>query len=65
MSEIVLQIHDDTSLEQITALLAPFIKKAKVKAERKIWNGKAEWLTHPVRIDGFTPLTREESHKEL
>jgi hypothetical protein len=65
MSEIVLQIHDEPSLDQITALLAPFVKKAEVKAGGKIWSGKAEWLTQPVRIDDFTPLTWEEAHKEL
>jgi hypothetical protein len=63
MSEIVLQIPDDTNLERIVALLAPFIKKAQVKAGGKIWNGKAEWLNHPVKINGFTPLSREEAHE--
>jgi hypothetical protein len=63
MSEIVLQIHDNTSLEQIVALLAPFIKKAEIKTAGKIWSGKAEWLNHPVRINGFTPLSREEAHE--
>jgi hypothetical protein len=63
MSEIVLQISDDTNLEQIVALLEPFIKKAEVKTGGKIWNGKAEWLNHPVAINGFTPLPREEAHE--
>jgi hypothetical protein len=62
MSEIILQIHDDTDFERIVACLAPFIKKAEIKAAGKIWNGKAEWLNHPVRINGFTPLSREEAH---
>ncbi|MDR0639339.1 MAG: hypothetical protein LBG27_10665 [Spirochaetaceae bacterium] len=59
MSEIVLQIHDDINLEQIVALFAPFIKKAQVTVAGKIWNGKAEWLNHPVRTNGFTPLSEE------
>jgi hypothetical protein len=63
MSEIVLQIHDDTDLERVVALLAPFIKSADVKTGGKIWNGKAEWLNHPVRINGFIPLSREETHE--
>jgi hypothetical protein len=63
MSEIILQIHDDTNLERIVALLAPFITKAYVKAAGKIWNGKADWLNHPVKIAGFTPLSREEAHE--
>ncbi|MDR1469694.1 MAG: hypothetical protein LBT00_10410 [Spirochaetaceae bacterium] len=63
MSEIVLQIHDDTDFERIVALLAPFIKKAEMKATGKIWNGKAEWLNHPVKTSGFTPLSREEAHE--
>jgi hypothetical protein len=45
----------------VAALLAPFIKSADVKAGKKIWNGKAEWLNHPVRINGFIPLSREET----
>jgi hypothetical protein len=63
MSEIVLRIPDDTNLERIVAVLAPFIKKAEVKAGGKIWNGKAERLNRLVRINGFTPLSREEAHE--
>jgi hypothetical protein len=63
MSEIVLQIPDDTNLEQIVALLAPFIKKAEVRAAGKIWDGKAEWLNHPIKTNSFTPLSREEAHE--
>jgi hypothetical protein len=63
MSEIVLQIRDDTSLERIIALLAPYITKAEVKAGRKVWNGKADWLNHPVMINGFIPLSREDAHE--
>jgi hypothetical protein len=63
MSEIVLQIYDDTNLERIITLLAPFIKKAEVKTGGKTWNGKAEWLNHPVKINGFTPLSKEEAHE--
>ncbi|MDR1256485.1 MAG: hypothetical protein LBJ86_01915 [Spirochaetaceae bacterium] len=63
MSEIVLQIHDDTNLEQIIALLSPYIKKADIRTGNKIWNGEAEWLDHPVRLNGFTPLSREEAHE--
>jgi hypothetical protein len=63
MSEIILQIQDETSLDRIIALLAPYIKGAKVNRTGKIWSGKADWLDHPVRIDGFKPLSREEAHE--
>jgi hypothetical protein len=63
MSEIVLQIPDDTNVERIVALLMPFIKKAEIKTAGKIWNGTAEWLNHPVKINAFTPLSREEAHE--
>ena len=63
MSEVVLQINDDISLEKIAALLAPYIAKAEIKEPRgKIWNGKAEWLDAPLKMDAFTPLSREEAN---
>jgi hypothetical protein len=62
MSEIVLQIKDDVSFDRLMVLLGPY-KAAKVKElEGKIWNGKAEWLQNPIKIDGFTPLSRDEAH---
>jgi hypothetical protein len=67
MSEIVLQINDDMSLDRVLALLAPYIAKAEIKqtgAETKsrLWTGKAEWLDIPIKTDSFTPLSREEAH---
>jgi hypothetical protein len=70
MSEIVLQISDEVSLDKIVTLLAPYIAKAEVKEpyaqpERlhgKVWTGEADWLKSPFKVDSFTPLTREEAH---
>jgi hypothetical protein len=63
MNEIVLQINDDVSLDRLIALLGPYIKEAKVKEpEGKTWDGKAEWLQNPIRVNGFTPLSRGEAH---
>jgi hypothetical protein len=67
MSEIVLQINDDMSLDQVVALLAPYIAKAEIKqtsveSKHKTWTGKAEWLDTPIKVDSFTPLSREEAH---
>jgi hypothetical protein len=63
MSEIVLQINDDMSLDRLMTLLGPYIKEAKVKEPAgKIWNGKAEWLQTPIKMNGFTPLSRDEAH---
>lgn len=63
MSEVVLQINDDISLERLASLLAPYIAKAEIKEPRgKIWTGRAEWLDTPIKMDSFTPLSREEVH---
>lgn len=59
MRETVLQ--DDANLAPIAALLTPFIKKAAVTVAGKTGNGTAEWLNHPVSINDFTPLSREEA----
>ncbi|MDR1445683.1 MAG: hypothetical protein LBI90_02180 [Treponema sp.] len=52
MSEIVLQINDDMSLDQMVALLAPYSAKAEIKqttaeSMHKIWTG---------RLNGLMPL---------
>jgi hypothetical protein len=63
LCEITLTINDDISLEKVIALLAPYIAKAEIKnANGKIWNGKAEWLDSPIKMESFTPLSREETH---
>ena len=63
MGEIVLRINDDISFDKVIALLAPYIEKAEIKkANAKIWTGKAEWLDTPIKMETFTPLSREETH---
>jgi len=63
MSEIVLRINDDISFDKVITLLAPYISAAEIKKPiRKVWTGKAEWLDTPVKMDIFTPLTRDEAH---
>jgi hypothetical protein len=63
MSEIVIQIHDDISFNNVINILAPYIAKAEIKRTNgKIWNGKAEWLDSPIKMESFTPLSREETH---
>jgi hypothetical protein len=63
MNEVVLRINDEISLDRVMALLAPYIEKAEIKEPpRKVWAGKAEWLLNPIKLDSFTPLTREEAH---
>jgi hypothetical protein len=66
MSEIVLQISDEVSLDKIVTLLAPYIAKAEVKEPEglhgKVWTGEADWLKNSFKVDSFTPLTREEAH---
>jgi hypothetical protein len=72
MSEIVLQISDEVSLDKIVTLLAPYIDKVEIKEPQegnhrlgfhgKIWTGKADWLENPFKIGSFIPLTREEAH---
>ncbi|GHV09547.1 hypothetical protein AGMMS50229_19920 [Campylobacterota bacterium] len=63
MSEVVLQINDEITLEKLASLLAPYIAKAEIKEPRgKIWTGRAEWLDTPIKMDSFTPLSREEVH---
>ena len=64
MSEIILQINDDVSMDRLIAMLGPYIKDVQVKqsSSGKVWNGKAAWLRHPITIDGFKPLNREEAN---
>jgi hypothetical protein len=63
MGEIVLKINDDISFDKVITLLAPYIAKAEIKKNnRKIWTGKAEWLDTPIKMESFTPLSREETH---
>jgi hypothetical protein len=63
MSEVVLWINDEISLDRVASLLAPYIEKAEIKEPpKKIWTGKAEWLDTPIKMDSFSPLTREEAH---
>jgi hypothetical protein len=61
MSDVVLRIDDAISLQSVLKLLAPYIKEAAVKEPpKKIWDGKADWLDNPIKVDSFTPLSREE-----
>jgi len=61
MSDVVLKINDAVSLQRVLTILAPYIKDAVVKEPpRKIWDGKADWLVNPIKVDSFTPLSREE-----
>jgi hypothetical protein len=63
MNEVVLQINDEISFDRVVSLLAPYIEKAEIKeSPGKVWTGKAEWLDHPVKMDSFSPLSREEAH---
>jgi hypothetical protein len=63
MAEIVLKINDDISFDRVITLLAPYITAAEIKNPiGKVWTGKAEWLDNPVKMDSFTPLTREEAN---
>ena len=63
MGEIVLKINDEISFDKVITLLAPYIVKAEIKRTNgKIWTGKAEWLDTPIKIESFTPLSREETH---
>jgi hypothetical protein len=63
MSEIILRINDDVSFDNVITLLAPYIAKAEIKSTiGKIWTGKAEWLDTPIKMESFTPLSREEAH---
>ena len=63
MAEIILKINDDISLDKVITILAPYIAKAEIKETKgKIWTGKAEWLDTPIRMNSFTPLSREETH---
>jgi hypothetical protein len=67
MSEIVLQISDDINLEGVVSMLAPYIAKAEIKqtiteSKHKVWDGKAEWLDTPTKVDSFTSLSHEETH---
>jgi len=68
MGEIILKINDDIIFDKVIALLAPYIAKVEIKkANGKIWTGKAEWLDTPIKMESFTPLSREETNarKEL
>ena len=63
MAEILLRINDDISFDKVVTLLAPYIATAEVKKSNgKIWTGKAEWLDTPIKMESFTPLSREEIH---
>ena len=63
MGEVVLKINDNLSFDKVIALLAPYITAAEIKrANGKTWTGKAEWLDTPVKMESFTPLTREEAN---
>jgi hypothetical protein len=63
MGEIVLKINDDISFDKVITLLAPYIANAEIKRTTgKIWTGKAGWLDTPIKMDSFTPLSREETH---
>jgi hypothetical protein len=63
MNEIVLQINDNINFEKMISLLAPYINSAEVKeTHKKVWTGKAEWLDPPIKMESFTPLSREEAH---
>jgi hypothetical protein len=63
MSEVVLRINDEISLDRVVSFLAPYIEKVEIKdLPGKVWTGKAEWLLNPVKMDSFSPLTREEAH---
>jgi hypothetical protein len=63
MNEVVLRINDEISFDKVVSLLAPYIEKAEIKKfPGKVWAGKAEWLDHPVKMDSFSPLSREEAH---
>jgi hypothetical protein len=65
MSEIVLQISDDISLEGVISMLAPYIKNVELKQatgklNSKIWDGNMLCLQNPWKIDSFTPLKRKD-----
>jgi hypothetical protein len=63
MNEVVLRINDEISLDRVVSLLAPYLEKAEIKEPPgKVWTGKAEWLDNPIKMDSFSPLTREEAH---
>jgi transposase len=66
MSEVVLRIDDETSLERTDSLADPYsekIEKAEIKGSpKKVWTGNAEWLLNPIKMDSFLLLTREEAH---
>jgi hypothetical protein len=63
MTEVVLRINDEISFDRVASFLAPYIEKAEIKElPKKVWTGKAEWLLNPVKMDSFSPLTREEVH---
>jgi hypothetical protein len=63
VNEVVLRINDEISFDKVVSLLAPYIEKAEIKEPPgKVWTGKAEWLDHPVKMDSFSPLSREEAH---
>jgi hypothetical protein len=63
MNEVILRINDEINLDRVVSLLAPYIEKVEVKElPGKVWTGKAEWLDNPVKMDFFSPLTREEAH---
>jgi hypothetical protein len=56
-----LKINDAVSLQKVLKILDPYIKEAVVKEPpKKIWDGKADWLGNPIKVDSFTPLSREE-----
>ena len=63
MSEIILKINDDIRLDEVITLLAPYIETAKIKkTNSKVWIGNADWLNTPVKMESFTPLSREEAN---
>ncbi|MDR2589326.1 MAG: hypothetical protein LBC67_07860 [Spirochaetales bacterium] len=60
MGEIVLKLKSETNMESLIALLAPYIKEARIETPpQKIWKGRAEWLDTPITIDSFDPLCRD------
>jgi hypothetical protein len=66
MSEVVLSIDDAVGLEEVIKQLSPYIREANIKETtgcirpKKIWDGRADWLDNPIKMDSFTPLKREE-----
>ena len=63
MGDIILKINDDVNFDKIITLLAPYVSAAELKKTiGKVWTGKAEWLDTPVKMESFTPLTREEAN---